>query len=67
MAQELSALPESFAAGTIVKYRKRFADLLKILGWNMWHRMALSPEEGTDIALLQDASQPPSVSRKQGM
>ena len=33
MAQELSALPESFAAGTTVKYRKRFNDYPASAGW----------------------------------
>ena len=35
MAQELSALPESFAAGTTVKYRKRFSDYPARAGWTL--------------------------------
>ena len=35
MAQELSALPESFAAGTTVKYRKRFSDYPASSGWTL--------------------------------
>ena len=35
MAQELSALPESFAAGTTVKYRKRFSDYPASAGWTL--------------------------------
>lgn len=33
MASELSALPESFAAGTTVRYRKRFSDYPAGGGW----------------------------------
>jgi len=35
MAQELSALPESFAAGTTVCYRKRFSDYPASSGWTL--------------------------------
>jgi hypothetical protein len=35
MAQELSALPESFAAGTTVRYRKRFTDYPASAGWTL--------------------------------
>ena len=35
MAQELSALPESFAAGTTVKYRRRFSDYPAGGGWTL--------------------------------
>jgi len=35
MAQELSAIPESFAAGTTVKYRKRFSDYPASAGWTL--------------------------------
>lgn len=35
MAQELSALPESFAAGTTVKYRRRFSDYPAGAGWTL--------------------------------
>ncbi len=35
MAQELSALPESIAAGTTVKYRKRFSDYPAGAGWTL--------------------------------
>ena len=35
MAQELSALPESFAAGTTVNYRKRFSDYPASAGWTL--------------------------------
>lgn len=33
MAQEFSALPESFAAGTTVRYRKRLSDYPASAGW----------------------------------
>ena len=35
MAQELSALPESFAAGTTVKYRRRLSDHPAGAGWTL--------------------------------
>jgi hypothetical protein len=35
MAQEFSALPESFAAGTTVKYRRRFSDHPAGAGWTL--------------------------------
>jgi hypothetical protein len=35
MAQELSALPESFAAGTTVTYRRRFSDYQASVGWTL--------------------------------
>ena len=35
MAQELSALPESFAAGTTVKYRRRLSDYPASAGWTL--------------------------------
>ncbi len=35
MAQELSALPESFAAGTTVRYRRRFTDYPSSAGWTL--------------------------------
>ncbi len=35
MAQELSALPESFAAGTTVRYRRRFSDYPASAGWTL--------------------------------
>jgi hypothetical protein len=35
MAQELTALPESFAAGTTVRYRKRLTDYPASSGWTL--------------------------------
>src|SRR5512139_1557081 len=35
MTQELSALPESFAAGTTVKYRRRLSDYPASAGWTL--------------------------------
>lgn len=40
MAQELSALPESFAAGTTVKYRRRFIDHPADAGWTLTLHLA---------------------------
>lgn len=40
MAQELSALPESFAAGTTVKYRRRLSDHPAGAGWTLTLHLA---------------------------
>lgn len=40
MAQELSALPDSFAAGTTVKYRRRLSDYPAGVGWTLTLHLA---------------------------
>jgi len=40
MTQELSALPESFAAGTTVKYRRRLGDYPAGAGWTLTLHLA---------------------------
>jgi len=68
MAQELSALPESFAAGTTVKYRKRFSDYPPSAGWTLKLHLAgasvlakTAAADGDDFVLTLAAEETASV------
>lgn len=67
MAQELSALPDSFSAGTTVRYRKSFSDYPASSGWTLklhlagpGHVSKTAVPDGNDFVVTLDAADTPA-------